>query len=170
MLSEKMIKSLNHQVNREIYSAYLYLGMASYSLNAGLSGVANWFNIQVREELSHAEKIYNYVSQQGGRVILEAIETPPQDFISAKDLFQKTLEHEKKVTALINDLVTLAKSEDDHATGIFLQWFVSEQVEEESNAMEILQKIDLVGDGNGLFMLDNELGKRVFTPPAAAAM
>lgn len=168
MLSNKMIKAINSQINREIYSAYLYLGMASYSVSEGLNGVANWFNIQVQEELSHAQKMYDYVNQQGGRVILLDIEQPPQDFSSAKDMFEKTLAHEQIVTGLINKLVDLAKEEKDHATEIFLQWFVTEQVEEEANATEIIQKISLMGsDGNGLYMIDSELGKRVYTPPAA---
>ena len=170
MLSEKMIKSLARQMNREIYSAYFYLGMSSYATEADLAGVANWFLVQVQEELSHAQKFYNYIQQQGGRVILEAIEEPPQDFSSVTDLFKKTLEHEKKVTAMINDLVSQALDEKDRTTELFLQWFVAEQVEEEANATDILQKIKLVGkDGNRLLMIDNEFGQRVFTPPAAPA-
>jgi len=167
MLSDKMVKSLNHQINRELYSGYLYLGMASYSKNAGLSGVANWFAVQSQEEASHAMKFYEYVNDQGGRVVLEAIEEPPQDYSSALDMFDKTLEHEKKVTAMINELVALARSEKDTATEIMLQWFVKEQVEEEANASDMIQKLKLAGDGSGLFMIDNELGQRVFTPPVA---
>lgn len=167
MLSEKVVKSLNHQINREIYSAYLYLGMNAYAGSIGLKGFANWFLVQVKEELSHAQIIYNYVNQQGSRVILEAIEVPGQDFSSVKELFEKTLSHEKKVTAMINDLVTIAKLENDYATENFLQWFVKEQVEEESSANDILQKLNLIGDqGNALFMIDNELGQRVFNPPS----
>jgi ferritin len=170
MISEKMIKSLNYQVNRETYSAYFYLGMASYATEKGLNGIANWFTVQVQEELSHAQKIYDYVTQQGARVMLEAIEEPPQSFSSVLDLFEKTLEHEKKVTELINGLVNQAKDENDHATEIFLQWFVTEQVEEEANAEELVQKLKLIGkDGNGLLMVDKELSQRVFTPPVAAA-
>ena len=168
MLSKKMVKSINRQINREMYSAYLYLGMASYASSEGLNGVVNWFNVQVQEELSHAQKMYNYLNQQSERVMLEAIEEPPQDFKSITDLFKKTLEHEKIVTGLINNLVDIARVQKDHASEIFLQWFVTEQVEEESNATDILQKLKLMGsDGNGLFMLDSELGKRVYTPPAA---
>ncbi|MFH1753194.1 MAG: ferritin [Candidatus Omnitrophota bacterium] len=167
MLSKKMIDSLNDQINKEIYSAYLYLGMASYASSIGLNGVANWFNIQVKEELSHADKFYNYVAQQGARVALDEIEKPPQSFKSAQDLFDKTLEHEKMVTKRINDLVDCARKEKDHATGAFLQWFVTEQVEEEANASEILQKLKLIGkDGNGLLVIDSQLAARVFVPPA----
>jgi len=168
MLSKKMTNTINGQINREIYSAYLYLGMASYAVAEGLAGVANWFSVQVQEELAHAQKMYDYVNQQGGRVMLEAIEEPSQDFKSPEDLFKKTLAHEKKVTGLINDLMNIARSEKDHATEIFLQWFVTEQVEEEANATDILNKFKLMGkDGNGLFMIDSELSQRVFTPPAA---
>lgn len=168
MISEKMIKSLNHQVNRELYSAYLYVGMASYATDAGLKGTANWFTVQAQEEVTHAQKIYDYVLEQGGRVLLEAIEEPPQKFSSMTDLFEQTLAHEKQVTAMIHDLVAQAIEEKDRATEIMLQWFVTEQVEEEANPTEILQKLDLVGnDGNGLFMIDQELAQRVFTPPAA---
>ncbi|MFH1459017.1 MAG: ferritin [Candidatus Omnitrophota bacterium] len=166
MLTKKMEKSINQQINREIFSAYLYLGMASFAQSEGLKGIANWFNVQVQEELSHAQLMYNYVNQQGGRVILGAIETPEQNFKLPLDLFKKTLAHEKIVTGLINDLVDIAKNEKDHATEIFLQWFVTEQVEEESNATDIIQKFKLMGsEGNSLFMIDTELGTRVFTPP-----
>lgn len=169
MISDKMVKSIDHQINRELYSAYLYMGMASYASEAGLKGTANWFTVQVQEELSHAQKLYNYVIDQGGRVLLEAIEEPPQKFSSMKDLFEKTLEHEKIVTSLINDLVDQAAGENDKATSIMLQWFVTEQVEEEANPTDILQKLKIVGnDGNGILLIDNELAQRVFTPPAAA--
>jgi ferritin len=169
MLSDNMIKKLNYQMNREIYSGYLYVGMGAYAAELGASGVANWFNVQMQEEMSHAQKFYNYVNQQGGRVKLLAIEEPPQEFSSITDLFEKTLEHEKLVTSLINDLVVLAEKEKDKATETFLQWFVTEQVEEEANPTEILQKLKLAGgEGPGLFMIDNEVGTRIFTPPAAA--
>ncbi len=158
MISEKMVKSLNHQVNREIYSAYFYLGMAAYAGAAGMKGVANWFTAQVKEELSHAQKIYDYVSQQGVRVALDAIEEPPQDFLSIIDLFEKTLEHEKKVTAMINDLVVLAVEEKDGETEKFLQWFVKEQIEEEATPAGILKKFENKGETE----VDSELAKRVF--------
>jgi ferritin len=166
MISKNMTENLNHQINRELYSSYLYLSMAAYATSIGLRGFANWFNVQVKEELTHAEKIYNYVNQQGGRVLLEAIEQPTQDFSSAVDLFKQTLNHENKVTKMINSLVNLANKENDHATEAFLQWFVTEQVEEEANAVEILQKLELVGkDGEGLLMIDRQLAARVFVTP-----
>lgn len=161
MLSGKMLKKLNDQINKETYSAYLYLAMQSYASSVGLEGVASWFKVQVREELDHAGKIYDYVNQQGSKVELDAIDRPPQEFSSAKELFEKTLEHEKKVTSLIDECMQVAKKENDSATEIFLQWFVTEQVEEEDNASGILRKFELAGkDSSGIFMIDNELGKR----------
>ena len=166
MLSEKMINSLNGQINKELYSAYLYLSMAAHSTSIGLNGFANWFYVQVKEELTHAEKFYNYINQQGGKVVLDAIDEPDKDFSSPADLFKRTLEHEKKVTKMINDLVDLAKKQNDHATETCLQWFVTEQIEEEANATENVQKLKLVGkDGNGLLMVDSQLATRVFVPP-----
>ncbi len=165
MLTDKMIEGLNEQINKEIYSAYLYLSMASYASTLGLNGFVNWFNVQVQEELSHAQKMYDYVVQQGYRVMLKAIDEPPQNFKSPINLFEETLSHEKIVTGLINNLVKIAKEENDNATEIFLQWYVTEQVEEEANPTEIIQKLKLTGkDGNGLLMIDNELAQRVFTP------
>lgn len=168
MLSEKMVKSINHQINREHYSAYLYLSMASYAAAEGLNGFSNWFAVQMKEEMFHAEKMYNYVNQQGSRVLLEAIEQPPTEFSSMLDLFEKTLEHEKGVTAMINNLVKLAREKDDYATESFLQWYVTEQVEEEANPTDIIQKLKFVGkDGRGLLMMDKDLAARVFTVPTA---
>jgi len=168
MLSKKMIESLNEQINKELYSAYLYMSMASYASSIGLNGFANWFLVQVKEELSHAEKFYAYVIKQAGRVIAKAIDEPPSDFSSALDLFKKTLEHEQKVTKRIHNLVSHARKEEDHSTDAFLQWFVTEQVEEESNASELLQKLNLIGkDVNGLLTIDNQLATRVFVPPQA---
>jgi len=170
MISEKMIESLNRQINREIFSAYLYLGMNAYALSIGVQGIANWFSVQAKEELCHAQIIFNYVNQQGGRVVLEALETPEQDFSSVTELFQKTLGHEKQVTAMISNLVTLAREEKDYATESFLQWFVTEQVEEEANPTDILQKLNLFGEsGEALYRLDTELGQRVFTLPQSLA-
>ena len=166
MLSKKMVDSLNEQINKELYSSYLYLSMAAYAANKGLLGFANWFYVQVKEELAHTEKFYQYVNQQGGRITLKAIEQPPKDFGSPLGLFKKTLEHEQKVTRMIYTLVDIARKERDHATEAFLQWFVTEQVEEEANATENVQKLTLIGkDGNGLLTIDNKLATRVFVPP-----
>jgi len=169
MLSEKMAEALNKQVNKEMYSAYLYMAMSAYSTYTGLKGFANWFMIQYQEEMVHAMKIYDYINDQGGQVKLAAIEQPLTEFESPMDMFEKTLEHEKFITRSINELVDLAIAEKDHATNIFLQWFVTEQIEEEGNDNEIIARLKLVGeDGNGLLMLDKELAMRVFTPPVAS--
>jgi len=168
MISEKMREKLNYQINREIFSAYLYFSMASHVSAKGLDGFANWFLCQYKEELFHAEKIYHYVNEQGGKVELQEIEKPEEDFSSVTDLFEKTLAHEKKVTGLIYDLVKLAREENDYATEAFLQWFVTEQVEEEAEPDNILQKLKMVGEeGNGILMMDKTLGSREFNPPSA---
>ena len=166
MISEKMVNALNEQINKEIYSAYLYMSMSAYSTFIGLKGFANWFMVQYQEEMTHAMKIYDYINDQGAQVKLMAISQLPTDFESPLDMFEKTLDHEKFVTKSINGLVDLAIEEKDHATNIFLQWFVTEQIEEEGNDNDIIAKLKLVGsEGNGLFMLDKELAQRVFTPP-----
>ena len=168
MLSKKMVDALNGQINKEMYSAFLYMAMSSYSDFKGLKGFANWFSVQYHEEMEHAMKIYDYVQEQGAQVELLAIEQPPKEFGSALDMFEKTLAHEQFVTKSINELMDLAIAEKDHATQIFLQWFVTEQIEEEANDNEIIDKLKLAGeDGNGLFMIDKELAARVYTPPPA---
>ena len=167
MISKKMEDALNEQVNAELYSAYLYLSMESYFKSENLNGFANWMRVQTQEEVSHATKIYDFINERGGRVTLQAIEGPQTEWDSALAVFKATYEHEQKVTGLINDLVDLAIKEKDHATNSFLQWFVNEQVEEESSADEIVQQLKMMENApGGMFMLDRELGQRVFTPPA----
>ena len=169
MLSERITEALNKQINNEIYSAYLYLSMSAHSTFIGLKGFANWFMVQYQEEMVHAMKIYDYIHAQGGQVKLMAVAQPPTEFGSPLEMFEKTLEHEKFVTKCINDLVDLAIEEKDHASNIFLQWFVTEQIEEEANDNEIISKLKLVGkEVNGLFMIGKELAARVFTPPATS--
>jgi ferritin len=169
MLSKKMVEALNKQINNELYSAYLYLSMSAYSTFIGLKGLANWFMVQYQEEMMHTMKIYDYISNQGGQVTLVAIAQPPIEFGPPLEMFEKTLKHEKFITKCINDLVDLAVKEKDHATNIFLQWFVTEQIEEEANDNDIISKLKLVGkEANGLFMIDKELAARVFTPPATS--
>ena len=160
-----MSNALNKQINKEIYSAYLYMSMSAYSQYIGLKGFANWFMVQYNEEMEHAMKIYTYVNDHGEQVKLMAIDEPLVGFESPMDMFEKTLDHEKFITKSINELVDLAIAEKDHATGIFLQWFVTEQIEEEGNDNDIINQLKLIGDnGNGLIMLDKEIGSRVFTP------
>lgn len=170
MLSTKMEEALNEQLNKELYSAYLYLAMSAHSTHVGLPGFANWFMVQYHEEMDHAMRIYRYINDQGGKVKLAAIDEPPSEFEDAMDMFQKTLKHEQFITKSIHELMNLAIQERDHATQIFLQWFVTEQIEEEGNDNEIIAKLELAGkEGNGLFMIDKELAARVYTPPAEAA-
>lgn len=168
MISKKMEEALNEQVNAELYSAYMYLSMESYFKSLNLNGFSNWMRVQTQEEVMHAMKIYDFVNERGGRVILKAIEGPPTKWDSPLAVFEAVYAHEQKVTGLINDLVDLAIKEKDHATNTFLQWFVNEQVEEESSADEVVQQLKMMENApGGMFMLDRELGQRVFTPPAA---
>ena len=167
MIGDTMRQAINEQINKELYSAYLYQGMSAWASGQDLDGVANWLQIQAQEEVSHAMNFYRFVLERGGKIELPAIDAPPSEFESAQDIFQQTLDHEKKVTASIHNLVGVARKENDYAAEIMLQWFVTEQVEEEANAEAILNKIKLVGDkGNGLFMIDRELAQRTFTPEA----
>jgi ferritin len=163
MIDPKMQDALNKQINAEIYSAYLYLSMAAYFEANTLSGFASWMRVQYQEEMSHALKLYDYLNERGGRVQLAAIDEPPAEWKSPVEVFQVTLEHERLVSSLIHKLVDLAIELSDHATNQMLQWFVGEQVEEEANAEQILDEINLIGDArSGLFMLNRELGQRVF--------
>jgi ferritin len=161
MLSNEMEKELNIQINKELYSAYYYLAMAAWAEQKSLDGVGNFFQVQAQEEISHAQKFYHFVNERGGRVILDAIEKPQDEYKDVKEIFTLALEHEQFVTSRIHKLVDVAIKESDHATKTFLDWFVSEQVEEEASMDAILQKIELVGTtGQGLFMIDAELGGR----------
>jgi ferritin len=167
MISEKMQEALNGQLNAELYSSYLYLSMAAYFQDLNMGGCANWMRVQAQEEDMHAMKFYNFINERGGRVVLKTIDGPPTEWDSPLAAFEAVLEHEQKVTGLINELVELALAEHDHATNIFLQWFVTEQVEEEDSANDVIQQIKMVGEAQGgLFMLDRELGQRTFTAPA----
>ncbi|MDR2947096.1 MAG: ferritin [Candidatus Adiutrix sp.] len=179
MLSKKMTAAINSQVVAELYSSYLYVAMGAWLQTEGYLGAAHWMGLQAREEVFHATKFYNYLLERGAEVKLGAIEAPPFKWKSALEVFEKSYAHEQKVTALIHNLMSLAKAESDHAAEIFLQWFVTEQVEEESSVQEIIQKYKLAaGQGAGLFMIDQELAARTLsvlvkdaltaTPPAAA--
>lgn len=161
MLSEKMEKALNDQINAEFYSAYLYLSMSAYFEELDYPGFAQWMKVQSKEEEDHGAKLYEYVIARGNSVTLEAIEKPQEKWDSVEAIFEHVLEHEQLVTSLINDLVDLAISEKDHATNQFLQWYVAEQVEEEENARDNLGKIKRAGNSQDLlFLLDAELGGR----------
>lgn len=166
MLNRTMEDALNEQINREMYSAYLYISMSSFSTYKGLKGFANWFMVQYHEEMLHAMKLYEHLNLRGGRAVLKAISQPPSEFESPLDMFQKTLEHEHYITKSINELMDLAIAEKDHATQIFLQWYVTEQVEEENNDSEIIAQLKIIGaDAQGLMLLDKDLIARTTTVP-----
>jgi ferritin len=170
MLKEKMLKALNDQVNAEMFSSYLYLSMEAYFQSTGLPGFATWMQAQVQEEMMHGMKFYDFIHERGGKVTLEAIAKPESAWASPLAAFEAIQKHEEHVTGLINNLVDLAIGEKDHATNNFLQWFVSEQVEEEASVAAVVDKLRLIQDNpSGLFMMDAELGKRVFTAPAPSA-
>jgi len=161
MFSKKIEKELNLQINKEFNAQYIYLAMSAYAETIGLDGIAHWFRLQSEEEYTHAMKIYEYINERGGKVILEEIKKPEQNFKSVKQLFELALEHEEFVTDSINKLVDLATKEKDHATISFLNWFVDEQVEEESSVNNILDKFQYIDENRtGLFLLDRELGNR----------
>jgi ferritin len=169
MLSKKMEEALNSQVNAELYSSYLYLAMSAHFSELNLEGFAHWMNLQAQEELTHAMKFYSFINERGGRVVLHAIAAPPVTWDSPLSVFEAVLNHEQKVTRLINDLVDLAISEKDHATNIFLQWFVTEQVEEEASVNSALQKLKLLGENSGnMFLIDQELARRTIVCPCAS--
>jgi len=168
MISERMEKALNEQLNKELYSAYLYGAMAAHFESQNLPGFGHWMRIQTQEELAHAIKFYDYILETGGKVTLLAIEQPPSEYGTAEEVFTQVLAHERFVTKCIHELVKLAREEGDLATEFFLHWYVTEQVEEESNADGILQKLKMVaGHTQGVFMMDRELAQRPVPPPAA---
>lgn len=161
MLSKNLQNAINNQIHSEIYSSYLYMAMAAYADSKNFKGIAKWFKVQANEEWMHAMKFYDFMVDRGATVIFKAIEQPPADFKSILHAFEATLEHEKKVTASINKLYELAMKENDYPTQVMLHWFIDEQVEEEANASEIIEKIKLIGEKSGsILWLDHELGKR----------
>ena len=169
MANAKMMNALNDQIKYEFYSSYLYMSMSAYFADIGLSGFAHWMRIQAEEELLHTNKFYDFVLSRGGKVTLQAIDAPPAKWKNPLDLFQEGLKHEQFVTGRINMLMDLALSTKDHASHVFLQWFVTEQVEEEENFTDMINKLKLVkGDGQGLLLLDRELAARP-TPASGTA-
>ena len=169
MISDKMQDALNEQVNKEFFSAYMYLAMSAYCSTIGLPGFANWMRMQYEEEIMHVTKMYDYIMGQGGVIELKAIEQPDQVYGTPLEIFEKTLEHEQLVTNLIHRLMDLAVEERDYATQTFLQWYVTEQVEEESNVNDILSPLRMVGDDKGgLMMIDQQLAGRMAPTPLPA--
>jgi ferritin len=161
MISKKMQGAVNQQINKELYSAYLYLAMSVDAELKGFKGAGKWFRIQYQEETGHGMKFMQYLLDQGAAVALEQIAKPPTEFASLLDMFQKTLKHEEGVTKSINALMDLAIAENDHATRILLDWYVTEQVEEEKNDTEVIAMLKMAGTSAGtLLMIDKQLGKR----------
>lgn len=167
MLSKKLEAAINAQINAEFWSAYLYLSMSAHFAADGKPGFANWFAIQFKEEQDHAMKFFNYVIERGGKVELKPITEVTQSWASPLAAFEDTLKHEQEVTAMINNLVTLAKEEKDYATESMLKWFVDEQVEEEATAQSYIDALTMIKDnGFGIYTLDKELQGRAYTPLA----
>lgn len=167
MLSEKLEKSLNDQITFEFYSSYTYLAMSAFCESCDLSGFANFFRIQAKEELDHAMKLYDYVFKKGGKVVLGEIEQPKKEYDSMVDVFETGLSHERIVTNRIYDITDIATEEREHATISFLKWFIDEQVEEENNFNSLLKKVKRCENNSAaLYMLDDELANRTYVAPA----
>lgn len=161
MLGKRLQDALNEQITNELYSAYVYLAMAAHLTGANLRGCARWMRLQSQEEYSHAMKIYDFILERGGRVVLKPIDQPPAQYKSPLDVFQQALKHEQKVTGMINRLYELAIKENDYPTQIMLQWFVTEQVEEEHAASDVVEQLKMIGnEPTALFLLDQQLGAR----------
>ena len=169
MLSPKIQEAFNKQINAELYSSYLYFSMSAYFEAKSFKGMASWMRIQGQEELGHAMRFYKFITDRNGAIVPKQIDAPPTQWDSPLHVFQDALAHECKITAMINDEMTLSFSEKDHAAHTFLEWLINEQVEEESVALSIVDKLKLVGDnGVALFLIDNELGQRTAAAAAAA--
>ncbi|MBE6904586.1 MAG: ferritin [Ruminococcaceae bacterium] len=167
MMNEKVRELLNQQINKEFYSAYLYLEFSNYFEDAGLSGFANWYMVQAQEERDHAMLFYKYLQNENQKVTLEAIDKPDKTFEKHIDVLKAGLEHEEYVTSLINDIYAAAYDVKDFRTMQFLDWFVKEQGEEETNANDLITKMELFGtDPKSLYMLNQELAARVYTAPS----
>jgi len=161
MLKEKVLNELNKQINEELFSAYLYASMAAYFESINLRGFANWMSNQAKEEQIHAQKFYDYVIERGGRIELDSIAKPQKEWDSPIQVFKDSLKHEQHITERINFLSKVAFEESDRATIIMLDWFVTEQVEEESSVEDVISKLEMIGDSKqGLFLLDKELSGR----------
>lgn len=171
MISKKMAESLNTHMNLELFSAHIYLVMSSCANDMGLKGAANWFFVQYREEMIHFMKFYTYLTDQGVVISMPAGKAVPCKYKSLLDMVQKTLVHEQLITTCINNLSEQAVQEKDHATQIFLQWFITEQIEEENNDRDLIAKLKLVGDnGHGILMIDGEMGQRTFVVPPGSPL
>ncbi|MCO4782599.1 MAG: ferritin [Candidatus Cloacimonetes bacterium] len=161
MLSESMLKAINEQLNFELFSANVYLSMSAYFKRNALNGFAHWMSLQAQEEFEHAMKIFNYICNKGGKVEISAMDAPTSEWNGPLDVMQYTLIHEQEVTSRINNLFKVAHESNDHSTSVFFHWFIEEQVQEEAEVSEIIDKLVLVGDSSqGIFMIDDKLGLR----------
>ncbi|MGL6058139.1 MAG: ferritin [Culicoidibacterales bacterium] len=167
-LSPAVESALNSQMNYEFESAHVYLAMAAYAADLGLDGFVNFFQVQYQEEVAHAQKFFTYINDRNGRIEITGFDTPKKDFASLLDAFETALHHEEGVSHRIHDIMQQAHAETDYSTVNFLEWFIKEQVEEESTAHNIIAKLKLLSDGSGIYLLDQELQQRVFTPPTTA--
>ena len=161
MISKKMEKALNEQIKEELYSASIYFAISAWASSQDYSGTAHFFMLQSQEEVAHALKMYTYLFDVEGRAIVPGLDQPPAEYSGLDEVFKKALEHEKYITGRIHKLVTLAREENDYPTENFLQWFVTEQVEEEASMNKVISQLKMAGtDSRGLFLVDRELGKR----------
>lgn len=161
MIGKRMQDAMNEQIKHELESAYLYLSMVAYFHSESLDGMAQWMTVQAQEELAHAMKFFNHIDERDGRVELKALSQPQKEWASPLEAYKAAYNHERFITDKINDLVKLASEEGDYAAGIMLQWFVTEQVEEESSTLKVVDLLERIGDsGHGLIMADRELGTR----------
>ncbi len=169
MIKETIQKAINDQITKEMYSSNLYLSMAAYYHNLNLNGFANWMRVQAQEEETHALRLFDYLLERGGRPLIGEIKAPQIEWESPLAAFEASLKHEEFVTSCINQLADLASKEGDHATGILLQWFITEQVEEESTVTDIVQRLKMMENyPGGYYLMDNELKQRQFVDPFAA--
>lgn len=168
MISNRIAELINSQISKEQYAAQYYLSMSAWFSARDLDGIANYFRVQSKEELMHADKMFDYLNDVGVEIIMGEIPKPPHQFQDATDIFEKALEHEKSVTKSIFEIVKQANEESDFATVSFLQWFINEQVEEEASASQLVSKIKMVSENpSALYLFDQELAQRVFAPDQA---
>ena len=171
MINTEVTKVLNEQIKKEFYSAYLYLSMSAHFSDIGLLGFANWMRVQAQEEQAHAMLIYDFVINRGAKVLLDKLAAPKTSWASTLDAMEDVLKHECFITESINNVISVAETSKDRATMSYFQWFVDEQVQEEASAIEIIQKLKLIGeDKSALYLLDKDLSARIFTPPAKAGV
>ncbi len=169
MISDTLREEINEQIKYEMYSAYMYLAMSAWCAERNLSGFARWMNLQAQEEVDHAMRFFNFLLERGGRIELQALDAPPVDYGTPLAVMEKSLEHEKFVSSRIHHLYKLAVEEGDYPAQVMLQWFVSEQVEEEASIDEIVERMKMFGsDGTSLLMVDTQLGARQPEPEESA--